>query len=1050
MNVEIRMLGEFRVLVDGISVDLGHPRQRCVTAVMLIHPNEPFTVDQLADRVWGSRPTASLRNNLYGYLSRLRRTVHSFGLRVEKRTSGYALRVEPLVIDIHRFRHLVSQARAQRDDLAAIRLFDMAIDLWHGEPFLGLDSVWLATVREILEQEYLTARLDRNDVALRIGRHHELMATVAELTAAHPLDERAAQQLMLTLHRSGRRAEALAEFDRVRRTLVRELGIEPNAHLRELQQRILTADLSPETDAHCQPERIAAASQGDSWPAHRLPVKLTPFIGRTKQLREIRGRLRDHRLVTLTGPGGCGKTRLALRVAEEWTEGRRLFVDLAPLTLDAAVDSALAISIGAPEAPGERPVDAVARHIGDAPVLLVLDNCDRLIAGCAQVVDLLLRECGRLTVLTTSREPLRVEGELVKGIPPMSLPSSDDALDGDAVALFLSRADLDPDQASYHNAAVRRICERLDGMPLAIELAAARAATLPIPEILSGLAERFLLLRGGPRPADPRLQSLAESIHWSYDLLPPVESRVLQRLSVFRAAFTMDGARAVAAYDGVAGKDVHTIVCSLVEKSFVVASNDDDEPRYRLLESIREFSAMKLAASNDLGTARTNHLRHVRDLAEQTERQLETTSARSRVAEFGSKLADVKAAVCWAKESGEADDALRLVGALSLFWYTCGTSEGSEIIQDALSISCMPCPSRARALISAAWAAVARFDPDAIRLAQEAVQVATTCDDTRVAARTHATLGWAVSFFDFFDPNEARTNFQVACKLAVETGDRWCAANAMTGLAGTELHSLPDARLRAEEALAQSADAQMNGCWAGILTALVALMQGRLDDARNTALAALETVDMLRDALDKTSCLAILGWTGLLQGNKDTASYVEACRITAEATGNPLALGFAHLVSGLRHYAGNDLPESYTALNQAKPFIAAVLGGVLDPFVSANLAEVALLRGDTRAARNHAKRALLGADQIRNKWAQSRASLAYGKIFAHADQISEAAEAAERTLTMAQNNDDSITTVDAMELLAEIERSRERHTRGLELADEANRTRLRIGYRAFS
>lgn len=510
-----------------------------------------------------------------------------------------------------------------------------------------------------------------------------------------------------------------------------------------------------------------------------LPVRLTSFVGRVVELRAVEQELCRHRLVSLVGPGGCGKTRLAIEAARS-RAGHKWFVDLAPVEGAEAVDAALAVATCAPEAPGEQPLAATARRIGDAPALLVVDNCDQVVAACARVVDTLLRSCPQLTVLATSREPLRVEGEHVSRVPPLSLPAEGESLDGDAVLLFLDRAGLAPEAAVRDLADIHQICRRLDGMPLAIELAASRATALTVADIRTGLADRFRLLTGGPRTTDTRQQGLHASITWSYRLLGDDERRVLQRLAVFRSPFTADAARAVATGEGIAEPEVLPLLANLVAKSFVVIDERAATPRYRLLETIRDYAAEELEAHRREAIAtKDRHLRYLRDTAESIEPAFEGPDLLRWLGQFESELPDIKAAVGWAAATGSADEALRLMGALWRFWFFRSRGDGRRIVEAALAIDGGEDRWRAKALIAATMAAMARFEPDMIGFGEEAVRVGATCGYAAVSARAHCWLGWACAILD---RQRVGPLLSRACELAREAGDDWCLADALNGM----------------------------------------------------------------------------------------------------------------------------------------------------------------------------------------------------------------------------------------------------------------------------
>lgn len=779
--------------------------------------------------------------------------------------------------------------------------------------------------------------------------------------------------------------------------------------------------------------------------ASRFPVRLTNFVGRVTELRDVSRALERHRLVSLVGPGGSGKTRLAIEAARSAGE-RRWFVDLASVEGGTGVEAELAAATDAPEGPGENPLDATVRRIAETPALLLLDNCDQVVAACARTVDVLLRACPSLTVLATSREPLRVEGEHAWRVPPLSLPAAGESLDGDAVLLFLDRAGLSPDAATRDLEQIHQICRHLDGMPLAIELAASRATVLPVTDILTGLSDRFRLLTGGPRTTDTRQQSLAESIRWSYRLLTDDERRVLQRLAVFRGPFTAEATRAVAAGEGIDERDVLMLLANLVEKSFVVIDEHHDASRYRLLETIREYAVRQLEAQPEGARAtRDRHLRYLRDSAERIEPIFDGPDILSWVTRLESELPDIRAAVTWAAASNNADDALRLTGALARYLWLTARADSQRIVEAALAIDGGDDRWRAKALICASSAAGARFDPSGIAFGSDAVGIAAKLDYPELSARANAQLGWALAQVD---PVQAGPHLLRACELARAEDDQWCLAMALIGLTGTELGDPPSARSRAEEALAlaERNGHQLTAYPAGVWMTLVNMLQGRLDAAGEAAAAALRIAGTLGASVDVTWLKWMLTWRAICQGDTGAAAdYERAVSAAAEAGGNVLFLAYAAAARGLLHYERGELGEARALLADALPIVSRFPRAATGPYVAEILSDADLHAGDLSAARAHSARANELAENISSYWGRSRAALAQGRLELHTGAMSAAADATHRALRLARRNDDAITIIDALELLAAITARRRNPETAVRLlgATEAERARLR-------
>lgn len=788
-------------------------------------------------------------------------------------------------------------------------------------------------------------------------------------------------------------------------------------------------------------QNISMAQTVPISPTARFPVRLTSFVGRVTEMRLVGDALGGRRLVSLVGPGGSGKTRLALEAARAWPEGERWFVDLAPVE-PGGVDAALAVGTDAPEGPGEPPLDATVRRIGEAPALLLVDNCDQVVAESARAVDVLLRACPGLTVLATSREPLRVEGEHVWRVPPLSV----DSINGDAVLLFLDRAGLSPDAASRDIERIHDICLRLDGMPLAIELAASRATVLPLADVLAGLSDRFRLLSGGPRTAASRQQSLAGSLDWSYRLLTDNERTVLRRLAVLRGPFTVEGARAVAVGDQIDEGDMLPLLASLVEKSFVVVDERLDEARYRLLETIREYAAARLAEQPDDATAtRDRHLRYLRETAERNECLVDSESwGRLEIA-----LPDIRSALAWAAVTGNADEALRLVGAMGSFFWCRARRDGRGIIESALAIDGGEPRWRARAYTAACQAAFARFEPDGIAIGEEAVRIATEAGDSSVLARATLQLGymgWIVNW-----PG-AEKHLSRARELAREADDQWCLIGALAALAVAARGHPVAARKLGEEALALALnhDHLLAATHARIALLVAGFMQGRLEETHRLVQGALRVGEALGEASFVAGSHFFLTAVAALRGDDDLAAeHAHAAERTAQASGSPLAEGFALAAEGWHAFGRGDLASSRSALTTALPTFSLLEHGLHAPQMAAFLADVAFAVGDADGARAHVAQAAELAESAGYDWGRSRAAIARCRLDLHDGEVQAAADAAYRALELSQRGEDAITTIDSLELLAQIAMERRTPDVAARLLGAAAAERARIGYARF-
>jgi predicted ATPase/DNA-binding SARP family transcriptional activator len=633
MPMEYRVLGPVEAREDDRPVSLGRPKQRAVLAALLLHGGEAVPRARLIDELWGEQPPGSAVQSLQVYIHGLRQALGAE--RIETHGQSYRLRVEEGELDLDRFERLVARAEqdleAGRADSASGRIRE-ALALWQGPPLADLADEPLARAEAgRLEEQRLHALELRNDVELALGHHAALAAELESLVAEHPYRDRLRHQQVLALYRAGRQKEALEAYQDARRVLVEELGIEPSPELRELERAILRQD--PELAAPTA-ERIET----------RLPTPPTPLVGRGLEVAAVAGLLRgDARLVTLTGPGGTGKTRLALAVAEEVaaeTPGR--FVDLSPLRDPELVGPTIAQALELPDA------ETIAERIGSQSLLLVLDNFEQLLDAAPFVAELLSGAPG-LRVLATSRAPLRLSAEHEYPVPP--LPPDD------AVALFAARARaVDPDFLLTESVVL--ICERLDGLPLAVELAAARSKLLP-PDAMAGRLERSLeLLTGGARDLPARQQTLEATLDWSHELLEPAAQALFAQLAVFRGGWTIDAAEAAA------GRDVVRDLGELVDESLVRRRDE----RFTMLETIREYASRRL----DEATGR-RHAEHFLALAETAAEALSAgTVTGDEMAQLDAEHDNLRGALAWAADAGDLDIEVRIATALSRYWLLRG------------------------------------------------------------------------------------------------------------------------------------------------------------------------------------------------------------------------------------------------------------------------------------------------------------------------------------------------------------------------------------------
>ncbi|MEO3757395.1 BTAD domain-containing putative transcriptional regulator [Mycobacterium sp. B14F4] len=663
--VEFRLLGDVEACLDGQRLEIGHVRQRCVLVALLVDVNHAVSTDQLIDRVWADEPPHNARNALAAYMSRLRNLFADIDdVQILRQPGGYLLSTNASTVDLHRFRRLVSSAREATDPAEAAALFDEALQLWRGEPFASLDTPWLSEIRNSLEVERFSVVLDRNDAALAAGRHAQIVGELTAALLAHPLDERLAAQLMLAQYRSGRQAQALDTFRQMRDRLVEELGVDPSRPLRDAYQRILDGDRDAPPVATAAAPAAPVAPPSEQRPSTALPRRLTTFIGRQAELERICAAFSDGPLLTLTGVGGVGKTRLALEVAARVGErfGDGVFLcELAPLDDGAAVGHAVAAALRLQQRQGLDIDETVIEYLGTRELLLIVDNCEHLLDAAAALVDRIVTRCPRVSVLATSREALGVVGERLVAVPPLDVE--------DAAVLFADRAragrpDFDLDNEPV--GAVAEICRQLDGLPLAIELAAARIRVMSSLDLARRL-DSLRLLRGGVRGALPRQQSLAATIDWSYQLLAPPEQALFMRLSVFAGGFDLEAAHGVCGDDDVTEDDTLDLLTGLVDKSMVSVRGGLDRTRYVVLETLRAYGRERLAELGMADAVAARHTAYFTDLAQTAAAGMHTADEKAWVDRMLPDYDNLRAAFEHAMAAGDVDSALRLVTSLSEF-----------------------------------------------------------------------------------------------------------------------------------------------------------------------------------------------------------------------------------------------------------------------------------------------------------------------------------------------------------------------------------------------
>jgi predicted ATPase/DNA-binding SARP family transcriptional activator len=680
------MLGPLEVRAgDGALVEVAGARLRTLLILLALATGRVAGTERLIDGVWGTRPPAGAANALQALVSRLRRTLPE--AVIESHPAGYRLVVEPDVVDVTRFERLVAAGRqALADEPArAATLLTQALVLWRGPALLDATGTELTPVRTRLDELRLTAVEDRVDAELRLGRGAELVTELTALVAEHPLRERLAGALMRALCAAGRPAEALSVFEQTKAVLAEELGTDPSPALVALHTAVLRGE---HTNHH----------------RNNLRASLTSFVGRDEDLARIGALVGEYRLTTLTGPGGAGKTRLSVEAARtlltRMPDGVWL-VELAPVGDAAGVPLAVLAALGVREQVLLRgtdpvvaePVERLTAVLGDRRVLLVLDNCEHVVEAAAALADRLLGACPGLRILATSREPLGITGEALWPVEPLALPPADcdddQAMGYAAVRLLVDRARAARPGFAVDNgsaAAVVRICRALDGIPLAIELAAARLRTMTATQLATRLDDRFPLLTGGSRVAMPRHRTLRAVVDWSWELLAEPERALWRRLAVFAGGATLAAAERVCAGGPVLQEQVLDLLTALVDKSLLTVV-DGDQPRYLMLETIKAYGLARLDEAGEREALRQAHAAYFVEFTEETEPRLRRREQLVWLARLAADHDNVTAAIRAAVAAGDADTAVRLVASAGWYWWLSGhKAEGAGLAGEALAL----------------------------------------------------------------------------------------------------------------------------------------------------------------------------------------------------------------------------------------------------------------------------------------------------------------------------------------------------------------------------
>jgi predicted ATPase/DNA-binding SARP family transcriptional activator len=976
--MEFGILGPLEVRDGDDLVRVPGAKERALLADLVVHAGRVVSADRLVEDLWGEDPPGNPANALQGRVSALRRALGPSGSGlVVTRPPGYLLAVDREGVDASRFEGLVAAAAAAPAEPArAAGLLEAALGLWRGAALAEFaERPWAQVEAARLEELRLGATEALVELRLAAGGHAGLVGELEGLVGAHPTRERLRGLLLVALYRSGRQADALGVYQATRAVLAEELGIDPSPELQRLHQAILVQDPALEL---ADPDRQR--------PRHNLPERLTSLVGREEELAEVAKLVGQQRLVTVVGPGGAGKTSVAVEAARRLVGGFAdgvWLVELAglrdPRLLAEVVVAALGLS-EEPAEPGSRPLspaERLAGFVADKALLMVLDNCEHLVAACAGLAARLLRAGPGLKVLATSREVLGVPGEALWPVPPLAVPGADaeaggGAADGaapevlagyDAVRLFAERAvAADPSFAldAANAPVVAELCRRLDGLPLAIELAAARVRALPVAEVAARLDDRFRLLGGGGRTLDPRQRTLRATVDWSWELLEEPDRRLWRRLSVFSGGWTVAAAEAVCAGDGLEVAEVLDGLFRLVDRSLVVATGGEPA-RFAMLETLRDYGAERLAEAGETEVLEARHTTWSLGLAEPAATH---RTARRWLRLLESDYDNLAAALDRAMAARDPDTALRLAGALGWYWSTNRTIEGRQRLTAAVALADGRPPTRhlARVVQAVAMTEV-QYSPTAATVAasRRSQELFERFGDRQGAAFSKLLRGWAELQLRGPSDDDIRLAAEAEATFT-ELGDRW--GEAFAGLTRfafeANAHGMSE---RTEEAarLALARFQALDDQW-GIAQAQVSLAQiARARGDVAGAVAAYEgALAAARDGGPLWVMLASLIQLGGLVGLHGDDARAAALHAEAAAllrrTG--LRRGFGHLYNdaGAIARVRGDLERARQLHQEALPIVRELVGWSV-PFTLAQLACAEARLGDLDAAEAHLREA---------------------------------------------------------------------------------------------
>jgi predicted ATPase/DNA-binding SARP family transcriptional activator/DNA-binding CsgD family transcriptional regulator len=800
-TLQIQMLGDFRVSCDGREIASNAWRLRTahhLIKLIALSPGFYLHREEIIDHLWPELDPTAAGNNL-------RYTVHIARRVLGTIVAGDVIRRQGELIalcanggvetDVAEFEGHATRARKSHepDDYRRAIAFYSG-DLLPGDRY----EDWTVRRREALRETYLSLLFEFTEINESLGDVGGSIELLQKLVRIDPANEEAHVALMHLYIRCGKRQSALRQYTLLQAGLRQELDVDPDPTSQRLYQDILTGQIEIPVEhvhraIHDEPDG-AVVTPG----RHNLPLALTSFVGREREIAQLREYLDSVRLITLTGAGGSGKTRLAIEAArnliDRFPDGVWM-VDLSSSTSFGDVLETMIDVLGIVTARDQAPLDALIDELRDRELLLLLDNCEHLIETSATLVITLLRSCPGLRVLATSRARLQVEGEFIWQVPALSLPSLDRVTsvellrEIESIQLFIERAAFVRSDFSLTEAnarAVAQICQHLDGLPLAIELAAARVSMLTPVQIASRLTDSLRLLSSNNQTVTPRHQTIRAAIDWSYNLLPPPVRALLHRLSVFSGGWTLDAAESVAGGSGIHEQDLLNMLGELVDRSFVVVEAEDGQARYRLLETVRQYASEHLEASGEGPQTRHKHGEYLLTLTEASQKESTGPVRAVSLKRVERELDNLRAALRWSLEGSSIEIGLRLGAALGDFWFVNGRqSEGRAWLSALLEHPASSAPEVAelRATVIAAAFILAYRQGDyssALTLAESCLDLHRARGDQRGIAWALSSLAMPVGELGDLDRSEALLEESLA--LSRDLNDTYSTARALDTL----------------------------------------------------------------------------------------------------------------------------------------------------------------------------------------------------------------------------------------------------------------------------